>query len=208
MTTCPVCQEPLEIGWEACPACETPICASCQRAVQPHWRRCPYCKAPTTSYGAAAVASSSVESLEFEFRSGPRPPPDHLGSTTEESAWAGESEPSPQSIGLYAGEQQEVELRSTPVIVSIERGRNVFSDPNYHQDYAANLGLRVSSYGNTLTLERGTPDHLGRVLSWEFVVDGYRYSIALTSYSNHGFDLFGLSLNIGRWRMIFDITAV
>ena len=69
--TCPECAEPLEPGWDSCPACGTPtnklglVCPDCGRSVKPHWRTCPNCKAALSGYatptGAGDTGQSSLQ---------------------------------------------------------------------------------------------------------------------------------------------------
>ena len=83
MNPCPVCREPLEVGWDACPACGTPVCTSCQRALKPHWRHCPHCKTPThmTPSGSAVVGASPLPGAPGSPATGQPAPFTELGAT-------------------------------------------------------------------------------------------------------------------------------
>ena len=66
--TCQKCGEPLEAGWDRCPACLTPTssggltCPNCQSPIKENWKLCPHCK--TTLPGWKTPPASGISATE------------------------------------------------------------------------------------------------------------------------------------------------
>lgn len=73
---CANCNEPLEVGWERCPACLTPTsstgltCPNCQAVVKAKWKECPRCH--TALSGLMTPSVDEAESVGNEHPSAER----------------------------------------------------------------------------------------------------------------------------------------
>lgn len=80
---CPVCREPLEPDWNACPNCSaliedrlpTGLCRACGRELLPKWRICPFCDTDIPHNAAMETREKARRSARSQRSHEPPVPP-------------------------------------------------------------------------------------------------------------------------------------